>query len=249
LESKAIGGPLSRTSKTLSRNVFSNFLACVFPSDTSADLPNHPLVVVGGWWLFADLLRTARGPPVINELPNPPNKKRPRLGASHDTQTEALISFEGSRPMSKLSQPVPAQGATHPPCPGWYEHHWDSDEDARQDVGASVYRHHSSERRMPYRCVDGRPGHRHEVVVSVRRHDGDYVVGETVIVVGGLCPGDALSVEDAGCLASILRHAELSASAERPEGNVGEDDRAVGVLTRGSVSVAGTGSTPRARPP
>jgi hypothetical protein len=126
--------------------------------------------------------------------------------------------------MSKLSQGVPAQGATHPPCPEWCEHHWDSDEDVRQGVETSIYRHHTSKRRMPYRCVDGRCGHRHEVVVSVRRRDGDHAVGETVIAVGGLCPGDALSVEDAGRLASILRHAELAARAERPEGNTGEDD-------------------------
>jgi hypothetical protein len=39
--------------------------------------------------------------------------------------------------MSKLSQPVLAQGTTHPPCPGWCEHHWDSNEDARQGVAAS----------------------------------------------------------------------------------------------------------------
>jgi hypothetical protein len=45
-----------------------------------------------------------------------------------------------------------------------------------------------------------------------------------VIAVGGRCPGDALSVDDAGRLVSILRHAELAANAERPEGNADEDD-------------------------
>jgi hypothetical protein len=59
--------------------------------------------------------------------------------------------------------------------------------------------------------------------VSVRRHDGDHTVGETVIAVGGPCPGDALSVEDAGRLASILRHAELVARAECPERNADEN--------------------------
>ena len=58
----------------------------------------------------------------------------------------------------------------------------------------------------------------------MQRHDGDHAVGETVIAVGGLCPGDALSVEDAGRLATILRHAELAARAERPERNTGEND-------------------------
>jgi hypothetical protein len=51
----------------LTQNPFSDFLTGTFPAHTCSDLPNHLLVVIGGWWLFADLLRTARGPPVINK--------------------------------------------------------------------------------------------------------------------------------------------------------------------------------------
>jgi hypothetical protein len=60
--------------------------------------------------------------------------------------------------------------------------------------------------------------------VSVQRHDGDCAVGETVIAVGGLCPGEALSVDDAGRLAMILHYAVLAARAERPECNADEID-------------------------
>jgi hypothetical protein len=132
--------------------------------------------------------------------------------------------------VNKLSQGVPARGTTHPPCPQWCEHHWDSDGDVDEP---SIYRHHSSERRMPYQCVDELPGHRHEVhevVVSVLRYDGDHTVGETEIAIGGICPAkDALSVDDAERLAVILHQAVLAARTERPERNeIDPFDRGVG---------------------
>jgi hypothetical protein len=120
--------------------------------------------------------------------------------------------------VNKLPQGVPTQGTTHPPCPKWCEHHWDSDEDVREGIVTNIYRHHSSEHRMPYQCVGELPGHRdkvHEVVVSVLRYDSDDTVGETEIAIDGICPEqDALSVDAAERLALTLHHAVLTARAE-----------------------------------
>jgi hypothetical protein len=58
----------------------------------------------------------------------------------------------------------------------------------------------------------------------VERHDGDHAVGETVIAVSGLCPEEALSVDDAGRLVLILHYAVLAARAERPESNANENN-------------------------
>jgi hypothetical protein len=152
--------------------------------------------------------------------------------------------------VNKLSQGVPAQGTTHPPCPEWCEDHWDSDEDVRQGVETSIYRLHSYERRMPYRCVDEWPGSRHqvhEVVVSVLRYDSDHAVGETEIEIGSLCSEQALSIDEAEGLALILQQAVLVARTGRPERNADEIDVRSGVDRR-KVRVADTGCTPTAPP-